>query len=558
MVISDIESREQLAFLLNIPLSKLTYLLYVKRIDNCYTSFDIKKKNNGVRVISAPNEDLKDIQRKLGYLLELHHKAFLKEKNIDNKISHGFEKNKSIITNAAVHRNNKYILSIDIKDFFDSIHFGRVRGFFNKNIEFNLPLDMATVMAQLVCYKGVLPHGAPTSPIVSNLICNILDIRILNLVKKYRMNYTRYADDMTFSTNDRCIVDNYDGILEEIANELGKFGLHINDKKTRLIYKDSRQEVTGLVVNKIINVNRHYCKKTRAMAENLYRKGSFYIGDEEGSIKQLEGRFAYINQLDYYNNKRKGEKKDCWHLNSREKNYQKFLYYRYFFNNEKPLIVTEGKTDILYLKSALKKMYDSYPNLISKTKNGFEFKVSFLKRSKRLEYFFNINQDGADTIKNVLNMYTGQKGFANYYKYFKDKSEKDGRNPVILIFDNEQNTDRPLKKFKKDAKIQDVNIKNWINISGNLYLVTNPIVNGKDECEIEDLFSESTLNTLIGGKSFSRNSKSENDKYYGKAIFADYVMKNYQKIDFSNFVPFLDSINSVLDDYQKNNLIRPQ
>ena len=558
MVISDIESREQLAFLLNIPLSKLTYLLYVKRIDNCYTSFDIKKKNNCVRVISAPNEDLKDIQRKLGYLLELHHKAFLKEKNIDNKISHGFEKNKSIITNAAVHRNNKYILSIDIKDFFDSIHFGRVRGFFNKNIEFNLPLDMATVMAQLVCYKGVLPQGAPTSPIVSNLICNILDIRILNLVKKYRMNYTRYADDMTFSTNDRCIVDNYDGILEEIANELGKFGLHINDKKTRLIYKDSRQEVTGLVVNKIINVNRHYCKKTRAMAENLYRKGSFYIGDEEGSIKQLEGRFAYINQLDYYNNKRKGEKKDCWHLNSREKNYQKFLYYRYFFNNEKPLIVTEGKTDILYLKSALKKMYDSYPNLISKTKNGFEFKVSFLKRSKRLEYFFNINQDGADTIKNVLNMYTGQKGFANYYKYFKDKSEKDGRNPVILIFDNEQNTDRPLKKFKKDAKIQDVNIKNWINISGNLYLVTNPIVNGKDECEIEDLFSESTLNTLIGGKSFSRNSKSENDKYYGKAIFADYVMKNYQKIDFSNFVPFLDSINSVLDDYQKNNLIRPQ
>ena len=558
MVISDIESREQLAFLLNIPLSKLTYLLYVKRIDNCYTSFDIKKKNNGVRVISAPNEDLKDIQRKLGYLLELHHKAFLKEKNIDNKISHGFEKNKSIITNAAVHRNNKYILSIDIKDFFDSIHFGRVRGFFNKNIEFNLPLDMATVMAQLVCYKGVLPQGAPTSPIVSNLICNILDIRILNLVKKYRMNYTRYADDMTFSTNDRCIVDNYDGILEEIANELGKFGLHINDKKTRLIYKDSRQEVTGLVVNKIINVNRHYCKKTRAMAENLYRKGSFYIGDEEGSIKQLEGRFAYINQLDYYNNKRKGEKKDCWHLNSREKNYQKFLYYRYFFNNEKPLIVTEGKTDILYLKSALKKMYDSYPNLISKTKNGFEFKVSFLKRSKRLEYFFNINQDGADTIKNVLNMYTGQKGFANCYKYFKDKSEKDGRNPVILIFDNEQNTDRPLKKFKKDAKIQDVNIKNWINISGNLYLVTNPIVNGKDECEIEDLFSESTLNTLIGGKSFSRNSKSENDKYYGKAIFADYVMKNYQKIDFSNFVPFLDSINSVLDDYQKNNLIRPQ
>ena len=77
MVISDIESREQLAFLLNIPLSKLTYLLYVKKIDNCYTSFDIKKKNNGVRVISAPNEDLKDIQRKLGTSVSVRKKTWM-------------------------------------------------------------------------------------------------------------------------------------------------------------------------------------------------------------------------------------------------------------------------------------------------------------------------------------------------------------------------------------------------------------------------------------------------------------------------------------------------
>ena len=99
------------------------------------------------------------------------------------------------------------------------------------------------------------------------------------------------------------------------------------------------------------------------------------------------------------------------------------------------------------------------------------------------------------------------------------------------------------------SRVFNVSVRTFGEISGIALLIVLKRV---------DLFSESTLNTLIGGKSFSRNSKSENDKYYGKAIFADYVMKNYQKIDFSNFVPFLDSINSVLDDYQKNNLIRPQ
>lgn len=300
-MINEVKSRNELADFLDIPRKKLTYILYVKKVDNLYTSFDIPKKSGEERHIHAPQRELKTVQRKIGDALWKYQKEIWKKNNTNPIISHGFEKGKSILTNAKVHRDKRYVMNIDLENFFESFHFGRVKGYFLKNKNFELPEEVATIIAQLVCYRGMLPQGAPSSPIITNMICNIFDIRIAKLSKKYRLNYTRYADDLTFSTNDKKFGENYPIFYQELIREVEKAGFTINSKKTRLLYKDSCQEVTGLVVNKKINVNKAYYKETRAMAHKLYRSGTFEIAGEEGTLNQLEGRFSFINQVVRYN-----------------------------------------------------------------------------------------------------------------------------------------------------------------------------------------------------------------------------------------------------------------
>lgn len=106
-----------------------------------------------------------------------------KEKNIHQNISHAFIAKKGIISNASIHRNKRFVLNLDLKDFFYSFHFGRIRGFFLKNREFACSEEVATVIAQLCCYNGRLPQGAPTSPIITNLIFQIVDWKIMALAK---------------------------------------------------------------------------------------------------------------------------------------------------------------------------------------------------------------------------------------------------------------------------------------------------------------------------------------------------------------------------------------
>lgn len=545
---NEIKSRAELAQFLKIPLKKLTHILYKKRIESYYKSFEIPKKNGGTRHINAPVGDLKELQRKISDSLWNHQKKIIEKEKINTNVSHGFEKKKGIITNAEVHRNKRYVLNMDFENFFDSFHFGRVRGYFIKNRNFQLPIEVATILAQLTCYEGKLPQGAPSSPIITNLICNILDMRIVKIACKYKVDYTRYADDLTFSTNDKDFLYKQLEFCEAIKKASEQFGLSINNNKTRLLYKDSRQEVTGLVVNKKINVNRVYYKATRAMANNLYKHGKFVIDGIEGDIQQLEGRFAYINQLVRYNNKLNGKGNHFKNLNSREKQYQKFLFYKYFYSNQKPIVVTEGKTDIILLRSALKKYYTDYPKLIRKNGNNYDYKISFLNKTPRLTYFLGISQDGADTMQNIYKFYVDKNDCPNLLDYFKNKSQTRPMNPVFLVYDNEQGVKKPLGKFLNLVKSQDVRLSEGelcTNIKSNLYLLTNPLVNQKNECEIEDLFDEGVLSYKIDGKSFSRENKIDKDKHYGKSAFAGYVSNNYMKIDFSNFKPMLDEINRI-------------
>ena len=169
-------------------------------------------------------------------------------------------------------------------------------------------------------------------------------MNILKTAKKYKLDYTRYADDLTFSTNDKYFSVSKENFMQDITNVIEQSGFRINEKKTRLSYKDSRQEVTGLIVNEKINVDSRYYRKTRAMANHLYLKGNFDIDGREGTLAQLEGRFSYINQGERYNNRIIGVKnQNAWGLSAREEQYRRFLFYKYFLANEKPLIITEGK-----------------------------------------------------------------------------------------------------------------------------------------------------------------------------------------------------------------------
>lgn len=392
--ICDVSNRNELAAFLGIKKRILTFLLYVQKVESYYYTFDIAKKNGGTRKICASNGILKKIQKRLANELAEHQKNILESKGIKRNISHAFEKNKNIITNARIHKNKRFVMNLDLEDFFNSFHFGRVLGYFEKNDYFRLPREVAVIIAQLSCYNGRLPQGSPCSPIITNLICQIIDNRLLKIAKHYKLDYTRYADDLTFSTNNTAFINTHKLFYKDVCKEIKKFGFTINNNKTRLQFKNSRQEVTGLIVNQKLNVNKKYRKATRAMVYKLCTTGKFQINGTVGTMKQLEGRLAFIDYVDKYNNANDNQNKKHNRntLSSREKQYQLFLFYKYFFSNDKPLIITEGKTDIVYLKSALKKLCSDYPNLITKNINGnFEYKISFLKRTKRLKYFFGIS-----------------------------------------------------------------------------------------------------------------------------------------------------------------------
>ena len=256
-----LKSRNNIAGLLNIKLQRLTYLLYVQSEYKKYTEFEIRKRKGGVRTILAPVTQLKYLQKSLNSFLQICY---------ENKISaHGFIKGKSIITNAEKHIKKKNILNVDIKDFFPSINFGRVRGLF-LNAPFNFSNAVASMLAQICCVHNQLPQGSPSSPIISNMICRRLDTKLMKLAQRYYCTYTRYADDITFSNNKYRLPEN---LSDEISKIIREEGFEVNEAKIRNQTRIRRQEVTGLTVNEKVNINRKYIRKVRAILHSWETEG---------------------------------------------------------------------------------------------------------------------------------------------------------------------------------------------------------------------------------------------------------------------------------------------
>ncbi|WP_432323089.1 reverse transcriptase domain-containing protein [Yersinia enterocolitica] len=170
-------SKPDFSRLLGVDPVFLTRVIYIRNTDKLYSEFTIKKKNGSDRVISSPDSELKEIQSKLSNLLQDCLENIRESLKLENNLSHGFERKRSIISNAEKHKQKKRVLNLDLSNFFDEFNFGRVRGYFLKNNQFLLNESICNLIAKIACYNNKLPQGSPCSPVITNLILLSLDQR---------------------------------------------------------------------------------------------------------------------------------------------------------------------------------------------------------------------------------------------------------------------------------------------------------------------------------------------------------------------------------------------
>lgn len=259
---------DDVANVLEVPSHQLAYILYKTPKSKRFTSFNIKKRRGGVRKIDAPCRSWKILQSKMTRILTLVYRS--------RGCVHGFVKSpplRTIVTNARSHCRSRFVLNLDLEDFFPSIHFGRIYGMLVAR-PYCLGINAARHIAHLSCCESRLAQGSPVSPIISNMICARLDGEISRLSRKFHCAYTRYCDDITISTSRRTfprqIAEHVKGtsiteLGESLSNVIEHNGFLANERKTRLQFRTQRQEVTGLVVNRKPNVRRKYKAQIRAM-----------------------------------------------------------------------------------------------------------------------------------------------------------------------------------------------------------------------------------------------------------------------------------------------------
>ena len=562
------KNRKDLAKLLGYRPSALTSILYKTLPELKYTEFSIPKKGGGSRTIKAPSPKLKILQSHLAQLLY----ACLDEIEADRQsspVSYGFRRTGSIMDNAKNHKCRRYILNLDLKDFFPTFHFGRVRGFFLKDRSFQLEEQVATTIAQIACDGVALPQGSPCSPVISELIGQILDLRLLRFSKKHGVRYSRYADDITFSTNQKsfptafAVQDPTNLSVWTLGNDLVQViagaGFRINTNKTRMHCRGSRQMVNGLVVNEKVNIRSEYYRKARAMCDSLFQTGNYFrsFTQQNGpddkpkpvlinNLNSLEGILSHIYAVTQSEERRnthdQGKKPRAIRVL-----YRRFLFYKYCMAPEAPLIITEGKTDPIYLREAIRYRTTYHPQLGEIDDNGFKFAVRFFNYRGQAHEIMGLHGGTGSLISILLdyprNLDAKQKGR-------KPVAHKPMAHPVILVLDNDDGLGPVTSAVKKNFNVQVTtgSIDPFYHITENLYLIKTPETNGKSY--IEELIPDEWRQRLLNEKKFNPNGKLDPQTEYGKEVFAKSVVKpNAHKIDFSEFDSLLDRIVTVLDHY---------
>lgn len=261
--IYQINNLQGLSFLIQVPVPLLKEHIRYPH----YREFTIPKKTGGNRRIMAPANGLKYIQSKLAYEFQKKYRApdfvfgFVKNQN-------GVEK--SIRENALKHVGKKYVWNIDIKDFFGSISTQKIKDVLMLE-PFQMKEQLAIDLALLLCYQRQLPAGAPSSPILSNIVCRKMDIDLTEFILNQGsdFDFSRYADDLTISSNKEIT----ESFQKQIFKILKQNGFVINKKKNRIYTEHQSQWVTGIKVNTVLNLDRRYIKNIRAILHDIESRG---------------------------------------------------------------------------------------------------------------------------------------------------------------------------------------------------------------------------------------------------------------------------------------------
>lgn len=277
---------EHLALLLGIKRS--TLLSIVNASGSFYRSYNIQKRRGGVRKISAPFPTLLMCQRWI-YVNILQ--------NIPvNDAAHGFVPGRSIITNARPHLGKKCLLKMDLDNFFPSISMNWVVNFFS---QLGYSHNVAFFLAAICCENGSLPQGGATSPYLTNILLKSFDHRITALSIKYGIKYTRYADDLAFSSN--YIPHKFIRIVDNVVEE---YGLKVNDKKTSLKIGDGQKIVTGVsVAGSTLSLPR---KTKREIRQEVYYIKKYGLSSHISKLKirrpyyieSLLGKLIFWHQIE--------------------------------------------------------------------------------------------------------------------------------------------------------------------------------------------------------------------------------------------------------------------
>lgn len=450
----------------------LTAIVYQTPLALKYKTFDIDKKSGGKRTIKAPEPKLRKLQSHLSHVLYQCLSEIERERGA-KPISFGFRKDRSITENASRHKRRRWVLNLDLEDFFPSFNFGRVRGFFLKDKAFGLNPEVATTIAQIACDGTALPQGSPCSPVISELIAQILDMRLVRLAKKYGVTYTRYADDITFSTSQKdfptglATVDPSDRAIWHLSEELvGKIvtsGFAVNNAKTRMHFRGSRQMVTGLVVNEKVNVRSDYYRRARAMCDMLFQTGQYYKAviqpdnvDEEptpdltNNLNPLQGILGHIYSVTQTEERRElAEQRQK--PRAIRKLLRRFFFYKYCIALKEPLIITEGKTDPVYLREAVRSRTKFHPALGAPVKDGFKHAVRYFNYGGLAHEVMDLGGGTGDLKSIPLDYMRNLKPSKGTHKPFAHRPMK---HPVIIVLDNDGGLGAVASTVKKTFGVE--------------------------------------------------------------------------------------------------------